>query len=130
MKLENKKTTKMNWPDEAGVTLIELLASIVLITMIVTTFLSFFIQASKTNVRIDDTNEATFIAQEEMERLTHDKNPHEMIETTISGFDVKTKVVKNKEDELYTATVVVSKGGKNYAQMETRFPLPEDSTEK
>ncbi|UJF14841.1 prepilin-type N-terminal cleavage/methylation domain-containing protein [Jeotgalibaca sp. MA1X17-3] len=128
MKLKDKKTIKIDWSNESGVTLIELLASIVLITLIVTTFLSFFIQASKTNVQIDDTNKATFFAQAEMERLTHDKIPDEM-ETTISGFEVETKV-GDPVNNLYTATVTVSKGGKEYAKMETRFPLPEDSTEK
>lgn len=65
-----KKIKEKLLKQESGVTLVELLASIVLLTIIVTTFLSFFVQAGRTNSRIDDMNEATFIAQEQLELIT------------------------------------------------------------
>ena len=56
---------------EEGMTLVEVLASILLLSLIITTFLSFFIQAAKVNNQTDTVNEATFIAQEQIELLTY-----------------------------------------------------------
>ena len=56
---------------EDGVTLVELLAAIAILTIIVTAFLAFFTQAGRTNNMTDDMNQATFIAVEEMERITN-----------------------------------------------------------
>lgn len=55
---------------EDGVTLVELLAAIVILALITTAFLAYFTQAGQTNNRTDEKNEATFIAVEEMERVT------------------------------------------------------------
>lgn len=56
---------------ENGVTLVELLAAIAILSIIVTAFLALFTQAGRTNSMIDDKNEATFIAVEEMEKITN-----------------------------------------------------------
>lgn len=56
---------------ESGVTLVELLAAIAILSIIVTAFLALFTQAGRTNSMIDDKNEATFIAIEEMEKITN-----------------------------------------------------------
>lgn len=56
---------------EDGVTLVELLAAIAILSIIVTAFLAFFTQAGRTNNMTDEINEATFIAVEEMERITN-----------------------------------------------------------
>lgn len=56
---------------EDGVTLVELLAAIAILTIIVTAFLAFFTQAGRTNNVTTEINEATFIAQEEMEQVTY-----------------------------------------------------------
>ena len=48
MKVMKRKNNKIRWSDESGMTLVEVLVAIALISMIVTTFLSFFIQAAKT----------------------------------------------------------------------------------
>ncbi len=56
---------------EHGVTLVELLAAIAILSIIVTAFLALFTQAGRTNSMIDDKNKATFIAVEEMEKITN-----------------------------------------------------------
>lgn len=56
---------------ENGVTLVELLAAIAILSIIVTGFLGFFIQAAKTNQHTNAVNEATFLAQEQMEEIIH-----------------------------------------------------------
>lgn len=56
---------------EEGTTLVELLAAIAILTIIVTAFLAFFTQAGRTNNMTDETNQATFIAVEEMEKITN-----------------------------------------------------------
>lgn len=56
---------------EEGVTIVELLAAIAILSIIVTAFLAFFTQAGRTNNMTDEINEATFIAVEEMERVTN-----------------------------------------------------------
>ncbi|MCA9765469.1 MAG: hypothetical protein KC455_03525 [Carnobacterium sp.] len=131
MKNWYKKQMTVFFSEEAGMTLVELLASILLLSLIVTTFMSFFIQAGKTNNQIDNTNEATFIAQEAIELLTYYSKTKSLEESLRlienenaqinSGFEVQSKVLKNPEDTLYTGTITVLKEGKIYAKMETRL---------
>lgn len=132
MKRWYRKQMKDLLSEEAGMTLVELLASILLLSLIITTFLSFFIQAAKTNNQTDTVNEATFIAQEQVEMLTYYSKTKSAEETlsliaaespkTLSGFEVKSKVEKSEPNgALYKGIVTVSKEGKAYAQMETRL---------
>ena len=116
---------------EEGMTLVEVLASIMLLSLIITTFLSFFIQAAKVNNQTDTVNEATFIAQEQIELLTYYSKTEsvekslKLIESespsTNSGFQIQSELFKKSGETLYTGTVTVSKEGKAYAQMETRL---------
>ncbi|SEK50638.1 hypothetical protein SAMN04488700_1660 [Carnobacterium iners] len=125
-----KKQIKHLMAEESGMTLVEILASILILSLIVTTFLSFFIQAAKTNNQTDNVNEATFIAQEQIELLTYYSSTKSVAETltlikdtsTKAGFTVVSKISKESEN-LYKGTVEISesKGGKVYAQMETRL---------
>ena len=131
MKCWYRKQMKGMLSDEEGMTLVEVLASILLLSLIITTFLSFFIQAAKINNQTDTVNEATFIAQEQIELLTYYSETESVEETlrlietespsTNSGFQIQSEVLKNSGDTLYTGTVTVSKEGKDYAQMETRL---------
>lgn len=131
MKCWYRKQMKGMLSGEEGMTLVEVLASILLLSLIITTFLSFFIQAAKINNQTDSVNEATFIAQEQIELLTYYSKTKSAEETlsligtespsTKSGFEVQSEVFKNSGDTLYTGTVTVSKEGKAYAQMETRL---------
>lgn len=131
MKCWYKKQMKGMLAEEEGMTLVEVLASILLLSLIITTFLSFFIQAAKSNTQIDTVNEATFIAQEQIELLTYYSKTESVEETeslmetessgTGSGFQIETELSKKSGETLYTGTVMVSKEGKAYAQMETRL---------
>ena len=131
MKNWYKKQLKHLLAEESGMTLVEILASILILSLIVTTFLSFFIQAAKTNNQTDSVNEATFIAQESIELLTYYSNTKSAAEAlelmkkestkNTSGFIVESNIFKKSEETLYKGTVTVSKEGKTYAQMETRL---------
>lgn len=55
--------------NERGVTLVELLASIILITLILTTFITIYMQSARTLHTSDKIVDATYIAQTEMEKL-------------------------------------------------------------
>lgn len=114
---------------ENGVTLVEILVAIVLLSIIVTTFLSFFIQAAKANNMTEHVTEATFMAQEEMELLVHLADNNELVafepkETSEEPFTIKK--VSTKEGNLLQVIVIVSEskeGGKILAQMENWLPI-------
>lgn len=55
--------------EERGISLVEVVASIVLITIILISFFSFFVQSKKTHVASESIVDATYIAQKEMEEL-------------------------------------------------------------
>lgn len=130
-----------NYKNEAGTTLVELLAAIAILSIIVTAFLAFFVQGARTNNRTNDLTQATFIAQEEMEEIVNysqtlsiDKLTGEgfssgasyIREKTESGFFVKTTITKatdNQESRLYKVVVNVSSGGQSQALMENRLPF-------
>ncbi|WP_211356384.1 prepilin-type N-terminal cleavage/methylation domain-containing protein [Psychrobacillus lasiicapitis] len=52
-----------------GLTLIEILVSIILITIIITTFFSLFIQSARTSKTSEEVVDATYVAQSEMEQI-------------------------------------------------------------
>ncbi|RNF40885.1 type IV pilus modification PilV family protein [Planococcus salinus] len=54
---------------EKGMTLVEVLASVVLISLILMTFLMMFAQSARTNIASENIIDSTYIAQTEMERL-------------------------------------------------------------
>lgn len=120
-----KKIKEKLLKQESGVTLVELLASIVLLTIIVTTFLSFFVQAGRTNNRIDDMNEATFLAQEQLELITAYSETEtvektkDKLTTKKNGYDIQTTF--ESKGDLQAVIVIVSKEARPLAQMETRL---------
>ena len=126
MKVMKRKNNKIRWSDESGMTLVEVLVAIALISMIVTTFLSFFIQAAKTNNRTSDINRATFIAQAHLETLNQYTSYSEIEEAKLlvdqeeEGLTIKTKdegffiettidVPKDNTTTLYLTKVTVTK---------------------
>ena len=130
MKVMKRKNNKIRWSDESGMTLVEVLVAIALISMIVTTFLSFFIQAAKTNNRTSDINRATFIAQAHLETLNQYTSYSEIEKTGLlvkqeEGFTIKTTMDKPEDNTttLYLTKVTVTKGGKAYAEMQTYLTL-------
>lgn len=128
MKVMKRKNNKIRWSDESGMTLVEVLVAIALISMIVTTFLSFFIQAAKTNNRTSDINRATFIAQAHLETLNQYTSYSEiekaglLVNQEEEGFTIKTTIAKDTTT-LYLTKVTVTKGGKAYADMQTYLTL-------
>ena len=128
MKVMKRKNNKIRWSDESGMTLVEVLVAIALISMIVTTFLSFFIQAAKTNNRTSDINRATFIAQAHLETLNQYTSYSEIEEAYLlvnqeeEGFTIETTIAKDTTT-LYLTKVTVTKGGKAYAEMQTYLTL-------
>ena len=55
--------------DESGLSLVEVLASIVILTLLLTTFLMMFLQSAKVNKTSENIIDATYIAQTEMEKI-------------------------------------------------------------
>lgn len=139
---------------EDGVTLVELLAAIAILSIIVVAFLAFFTQAGRTNNMTDDMNEATFIAVEEMERITNlsqqsktfDKmktfynndEHYNIAEDELSlkitrvydTFSTSLIIDKPENEEklpanLYRAKVTVKEGGRTHAEMQSVLPFEE-----
>jgi len=127
------KKYKKQLKSESGVTLVELLAAITILSLFVTAFLAFFTQAANTNNITNEVNEATFIAQEEMERVTHHATEN-TVESYVkpenkNGFEIETKITPAEDSDLQKIVVTVLEGGKLRAKMETRLPFAEESPE-
>ena len=54
---------------ESGFSLVEILISIVLLSLLIMTFLLMFLQSAKTNKASEDIVNATYVAQTEMEKI-------------------------------------------------------------
>lgn len=124
MKRQMRKLT-----DEGGVTLVELLAAITILSIIVTAFLGFFIQAAKTNQHTNKVNEATFLAQEQMEEIIH-KAPAQPKELNPPhpNYKIDIAIEAVGENGLHSVIVTVKdkseSGGETVrAKMETILPL-------
>lgn len=125
--------------DESGVTLIELLASLAILTLIVASFLGFFIQSARTTSRTSEVDEATFLAQEQMELLVYDSANGKLPDKLINGEEIKDKspyTVKvsliEETNNLYKVIVEVFEGNTTNPEslkaiMENRLPF--DGTE-
>lgn len=124
---------------ESGTTLVELLAAIAILSIIVTAFLAFFVQGARTNNRTSDMNEATFIAQEEMELMVHYSQTLSFEElgelegvsgsdNTLNkshitdGYTIKTTIQKMEDTEsLFIVIVEVENSSGKQAFMENRL---------
>jgi len=122
--------------DESGVTLVELLAAIAILSIIVTAFLAFFIQAANTNKQTNDMNEATFIAQGVMEEITYHSSEglsvektKEKLETAADEFKIEPVFTEIDGSDLIKVVVTISEGKNVRAVMETRLPFGEGSSE-
>lgn len=129
--------------DSKGFTLVEILVSITILSIIVVTFLTFFIQSAKTNTYSEDVLDATYVAQSEMEELYKlgTKVPFEEVNVELeklsypsfagAGSITSTKVIDDytitlyidkpgQKDNLGNVLIEVrNKSGKMQAQMET-----------
>ncbi|NLC27045.1 MAG: hypothetical protein GX777_10620 [Fastidiosipila sp.] len=126
------KKMKRAWSREDGVTLVELLAAIILLSIIVLSFIAFFTMAAKTNSRTNSVNEATFLAQEEIERVTYCSNNGYTAQEAKDGkpenlTNVDTSIVVDANTGLYKVIVTVWDGGEARAKMETVLPFAEEA---
>lgn len=87
------KLKRSLFKNEKGVTLIEVLASIVILTIILTSVLMVFLQSMKASETSKDTIDATYIAQTEMEMM------YELSRDTMFE-DLKEKMLKRDYTEL------------------------------
>lgn len=55
--------------NDEGLTLVEVIASIILISIILLSFMALFLQSNKTTVTSNDIVDATYVAQKEMEEI-------------------------------------------------------------
>ncbi|WP_368646300.1 prepilin-type N-terminal cleavage/methylation domain-containing protein [Alkalibacterium putridalgicola] len=114
--------------DEEGTTLVELLAAIAILSIIVTSFLAFFIQSANTNKMTNEVNEATFVAQGVMEEITHFSSEgytvaatEAELDLTQAGFTIEPSFIESTNSSLHQVIVIVYEGGNKRAQMETRL---------
>ncbi|WP_161974819.1 type IV pilus modification PilV family protein [Bacillus timonensis] len=61
----------MKSKNQNGITLIEVLASIVILSLIIVTFVPMFIQSAKTNNISKSITESTYLAESELEEIIH-----------------------------------------------------------
>lgn len=150
-----RRLKQMNNQD--GLTLVELLGSIVILSIIVVAFLGFFIQSARTTQVSDEILDASYIAQqqaEEIYNLTDTMNYDQLINyfhdmekfseegdvylTEIDGHRVELSIYPVEENEnviedLYTLLIrVKDTDDKQTAQIETKLLFDEvgDEDEK
>ena len=131
--------------NEDGVTLVELLAALAILAIIVTSFLAFFIQSARTSSQASHVNEATFLAQQQMEEVVYYSSNFTFKETesglgllpdsgiyykrtSVDGYLIRTELSKDnsetfKDAELYKVIITVNEGSTLRAQMENRLPF-------
>lgn len=115
-----------------GLTLVEILASITILSIIIVSFLTFFIQSARTNTISEDMMDATYVAQSEMEylyNLSTKKSLDKAILDLGSNYSYETVegyyvVVSLPENDLGNVLVKVYEDPsqkKSLAQMETIY---------
>ncbi|NLC88662.1 MAG: hypothetical protein GX681_01145, partial [Clostridiaceae bacterium] len=100
--------------------------------IIVVSFMGFFTMAAQTNSRTNAVNEATFLAQEEIERVTYCSNNGYTAQAARDGkpvnlTNVDTSIVQDVNTGLYQVIVTVKDGGEIRAKMETILPFAEET---
>lgn len=130
-----------------GFTLVEILVSITILSIIVVTFLTFFIQSAKTNASSVNMLDATYVAQSQMEEVynlstnvnynqvknelegmgyTSTESGSEVIAAAnIDEYTIRIRLDKPDEDDLGNIVIEVKdKTGKIKAKMETTIKWP------
>lgn len=126
--------------EETGMTLVEILAAIVILSIVAVSFLSFFIQGASTNQMTTEVNEATYIVQAELEELINMASNGELDvsdypkEKDMDGYRVSTVVeietLSDLDAEMYRAIVKVNEGGVQRAQMESWLPITDEKVKE
>lgn len=103
---------------EKGMTLVEVLASLVLLSIIIISFLAIFPTVAKQNKASDEVMDATYIAQTTMEEIIQIKTNSKTFEAAddvlvngkyIRGADSDTYVSKENNNQLYKVLIYFSK---------------------
>ncbi|MGE7978670.1 type II secretion system protein [Psychrobacillus sp. NPDC093200] len=97
--------------NEKGLTLVELLVAIIIVTIILLSFLTFFLQSAKTGKSSEKIVDATYLAQTEMERFyelsVRIKNSDRILGIENLGYSV---VSANTEEEIFEKADVTNNG--------------------
>lgn len=93
--------------NEKGLTLVEVLVSITILSIIVVTFLTFFIQSSKTNNVSQKISESIYVAQTEMEEIYNLSN-------TVSYIYAINTLIDNNTVESIEGGYIFSKYDEDY----------------
>lgn len=125
--------------DQRGISLIEVIVSILLISIILITFYGMFIQSKKTNNTAEATGDATYLAQTEMEKvyqLSTSISLSQLNSSSLSGYTLKTNnfikscgnSAQNFENKLiykdYSSTITYEKVlNENFTSKITISPL-------
>ncbi len=120
---------------EKGLTLLELLASITILSIIILTFLSFFTNAFRFNTINSDSIQAMNIAREEQALIKEDSakittelekpgSPYYIREKDVSDYHIKISIKKEPEyissyKNLHVVHVEVDKNGKLFSETYT-----------
>lgn len=98
--------------NEKGLTLVEVLASIVILSIVVTTFLLVFSQTAKTTKQSEEKVDATYVAQTEMENMYEMSRDSTLEETygKLNGYtetsdDDWVRFEKDKDDGSFHITI-------------------------
>jgi type II secretory pathway pseudopilin PulG len=97
--------------NEKGLSLVEVLASIVILTLLLTTFLMMFVQSAKTNKKSEEIIDATYVAQTEMENIYAASKNSKFIDrdtemTKLQFNSLDSKIYTSQQDNPYIEVVL------------------------
>lgn len=131
-------TRKFSLKEKEGMTLIEVLLSIVILSIVIVTFLTMFVQSARTNKYSEKMLNATYTAQTEMEKIYNKSTQNVAIKAGMNslGFSGDESLFEKESNGFYVTAEVVPVGNikkvivkvyrnrsdkKLEAQMETRM---------
>lgn len=109
-----------------GFSLIEVIAALLIITIILLSFFSILIQTKKTEVRSNETVVATYIAQAAMEEIYYLSTTMDYDQNNETIKDLKTKPVVYFEDDAHKNTLITKSLKQGY-QLTIEFSNSEAS---
>lgn len=118
--------------NEKGLTLAEVLASIVILSIILISGLSIIIQSAKTNKTSENIIDATYIAQKEMENIYEENHNDSSIFKSLAGYEKQTAIedwdIYHVEREDYFVEVRVKESEQSPGMVRIVIQVYEDET--
>lgn len=118
--------------NEKGLTLAEVLASIVILSIILIAGLSIIIQSAKTNKTSENIIDATYIAQKEMENIYEENHNDSSIFKSLAGYEKQTAIedwdIYHVEREDYFVEVRVKESEQSPGMVRIVIQVYEDET--